>query len=90
MVRTGQEQDKIGYLHCSTLVGITHYKGDTKQRRVILMPVSLFIERETRPLSLLKGYALPVMRVSLYFYNRRCVILTCVSLLSQKRARLRY
>jgi hypothetical protein len=50
----------------------------------MLMLVSLYTERETRPLSLLT-----VTRVLLYLHNRRHAVLTHVSLLSQKRARFR-
>jgi hypothetical protein len=50
MVRTGEEQDKIGRHHYSSLAGRTLFKGDTKYRYVILTLVSLYTNWETRPL----------------------------------------
>jgi hypothetical protein len=50
MVRTGEEQGKIGLCHCSILAGSTLLKGDTKQRRATLTLVSLCMEWEMRPL----------------------------------------
>jgi hypothetical protein len=61
-----------------------------KQRHAIPTLVSLYTEWETHPLSFLKGDVLPITRVSLYLRNRRGVILTQVSLLSQKHAHLEY
>jgi hypothetical protein len=90
MTRTGQEQGKNRRHHYSTLAGITHYKGDMKWRHTILTHVSLYTERETRLLSLLKGDTSLVMRVSLYVRNRRCAILTHISILSEKQVHLRY
>jgi hypothetical protein len=48
MVRTGQEQGKIGRRHDSTLAGNALYKGDTKWRCVILMLVSIRNGRRIR------------------------------------------
>jgi hypothetical protein len=76
MVRIGQEQGHIGRHHYSALVGSAHYKGEIKRRHVILMLVSLYMEREACPLSLLKGDMPPVRSVSLYLRNRRRTILT--------------
>jgi hypothetical protein len=51
MIRIGQEQCKIGRHHCSALAGNMLYKGDTKQRCVILTLVSVYTKWETHPLS---------------------------------------
>jgi hypothetical protein len=89
-VRIGQGHGKIGRHHCSTLARIMHYNGDMKQRHVILTLVFLYTEWETHPLSLLKGDAPLVTHISLYLPNLICIIGTHISLLSQKRTRLRY
>jgi hypothetical protein len=54
-VRPKRERNgKIGRRYYSSLARIAHYKGETKQRRTILTLISLYAERETCPLSLLK------------------------------------
>jgi hypothetical protein len=50
MVRTGEERDKIGRRYYSALAQSALFKGDTKQRRVILTLMSLYMEQETRSL----------------------------------------
>jgi hypothetical protein len=49
-IQKGQEHGKIGRCHYSTLAVNTLYRGDMKQRRVILTLVSLYREWETRTL----------------------------------------
>jgi hypothetical protein len=55
IVKTEQEQGKIGHRYCSALIGSVHYEGERKWRSVILTLVSLYTERETYLFSLLKG-----------------------------------
>jgi hypothetical protein len=54
MVRTEQEQGKIGRCHRSALAWIMHYMGDTKWKHAMLMRISLYTEREMRQLWLIK------------------------------------
>jgi hypothetical protein len=63
--RNGKNRARTRRHHCFVLVGIMHYKGDTKQRCAILTLVFLYTERETHPLCLLKGDMLLVTHVSL-------------------------
>jgi hypothetical protein len=90
MVRTGQQQGKIGHCYCSALAGISHYKEDIKWRCAILTIVSLYIEWETFSLSLLKRDAPLVTHVSLYLCNRRHTIGMCISHLSYMWVHLEY
>jgi hypothetical protein len=55
----------------------------------MLMLMSLYRKRETHLLSLLKGDAPPLTRISLYLHNQRRAILTSISLLPQQQVRLR-